>query len=302
MSSVLLTAPRAVAVIFMAACASVLAQEPPANSTEETAAAQEVSFAEVLDKMAKWSKGPAAGPLGGQSTIQVPAGFRFTEAAGTRSMMEQMENPTSGNELGMVGPDDLEWFVVFEFDDVGYVKDDEKDKLDADAMLNSIKESNKAGNAERRRRGWGTIEVVGWAQPPTYDPETNNLTWATRARDEQGHESINYNTRLLGRHGVMEVTLVCGPDEYQAALPAFKKLLQTHEFNQGQRYAEFRQGDKIAQYGLTALIAGGAAAVALKTGVLQKFWKLIAFGVLAIGAAIAKVGKSIFGRRQVDTR
>lgn len=98
----------------------------------------------------------------------------------------------------------------------------------------------------------------------------------------------------------MQVTLVTDPEDLQTVLSEFKKLLQTHEFNAGHRYAEFKKGDKIAAYGLTALIAGGAAAVALKTGILQKFGKLIVFGAIAVVAAFGKFFKSIFGRRGAE--
>jgi uncharacterized membrane-anchored protein len=45
----------------------------------------------------------------------------------------------------------------------------------------------------------------------------------------------------------------------------------------GQRYAEYKPGDKVAKYGLAALITGGAAAIAVKTG----FWKVIVSGLVA---------------------
>ena len=48
-------------------------------------------------------------------------------------------------------------------------------------------------------------------------------------------------------------------------------------FKAGSRYAEFGQGDKIAAYGLTALVAGGAGAALAKSGLLSKMWKAIAW-------------------------
>ncbi len=52
---------------------------------------------------------------------------------------------------------------------------------------------------------------------------------------------------------------------------------------------------------MTALITGGAAAVAIKTGLFKKFWKLI---VLAGAAGLAALRK-LFGRgpqpEEVDT-
>ena len=53
----------------------------------------------------------------------------------------------------MLLPKDLTWFVVFEFEDVGYVKDDEKKSLDAGAMLSSIKTNTDRANQVRRQNG-----------------------------------------------------------------------------------------------------------------------------------------------------
>lgn len=72
------------------------------------------------------------------------------------------------------------------------------------------------------------------------------------------------------------------------------------KFNQGETYAEFRQGDKVATYGLVGLVAGGAAFAAGKAGlfaklgvVFAKFYKFIIAGVLALFVGI----KKLFGGR-----
>ena len=51
------------------------------------------------------------------------------------------------------------WFVVFDFSDMGYVKDDDKDELDAKAILASIKEGTEASNKVRKRAR--LADVVG---------------------------------------------------------------------------------------------------------------------------------------------
>jgi hypothetical protein len=92
------------------------------------------------------------------------------------------------------------------------------------------------------------MTIIGWEQQPRYNESTHNLEWAIRGESE-GSPIINYNTRLLGRGGVVEVTLVTDPSTLSETLPKFKTMLAGFDFNQGQRYAEFRQGDKIAEYG-----------------------------------------------------
>lgn len=248
-------------------------------------------------KSVKWTKGPGKASMKSIAEIAVPEGFMFTDGAGTRKLMEAMGNLTSGSEIGFLAPTSMVWFVVFRFSDDGYVKDDDKDKLDADKMIKSIKQGTEEANKERKRRGWGTMNVIGWQQPPKYDETTHNLEWAVIGESE-GEQVVNYNTRILGRKGVMEVKLIVEPKELAATLPEFKKLLAAYDYKPGERYAEYKQGDKIATYGLAALVTGGAAVVAAKTGLFaaigvlfKKAWKLVVFGFVALCAFI----KRLFG-------
>lgn len=241
----------------------------------------------------KWQEGPSIGDISGTAEVRIPAGYVFAGANDTRVIMETMQNPTSGNETGFIAPAGLDWFVVFEFDDVGYVRDDEKNSLDADALLESIKRGTEAGNEERRRRGWPIMTILGWAQKPRYNETTHNLEWAFQGESE-GNLVINYNTRLLGRGGVMQVTLVTDPTTLSSTLPKFKNVLTGFDFKQDQKYAEFRQGDKVAKYGLTALVAGGAAAVAVKTGMFKWIWKVLV--VLFLG--LATFLKNLFSEKK----
>jgi uncharacterized membrane-anchored protein len=244
-----------------------------------------------------WQELPGTAKLGSIAQVVLPEGYRFADGRGARQFMELMENPTSGRELGVVLPSTSQssWFMMFEFNPIGFVKDDEKNNLDADALLDNFKKANARGNAERTKRGWATLEIVGWQQPPFYDPATNNLRWALLATSE-GDQVVNYSTRLLGRGGVMDVDLVLDPSDLATVLPEFDRLLKGFTFTTGHKYAEFRSGDKVAAYGLTALIAGGVGAAAAKSGLLAKFWKLIVLGFVVAATAIGKFVRALFGR------
>ena len=247
-----------------------------------------------------WTRGPAKAELKSLAEVQVPEGFVFTGAKGTQKLLEKMGNPTSGSELGFLAPTSLVWFVVFRFSDVGYVKDDDKDKLDADKLLKSIKEGTEAANKYREKMGAAPLHITGWEIPPRYNEQSHNLEWAIRGESE-GSPVINYNTRLLGRKGVMEVKLVMDPELTNAALPAYQALLKDYSYKQGERYAEYRSGDKLAKYGLAALITGGAAAVAVKTGLFASlvlfFKKAAKLIVIAVVAVFAWIRKLISGRK-----
>lgn len=233
-------------------------------------------------------EGPTVGDLGFAS-IDVPAGFQFVGRGGASKFMELMQNPSDGDELGVLlrSEGDGFWFVVFSFSPEGYVQDDESD-LDAEAILSSMREGTEQANKVRLERGWSSLNLLGWQQPPFYDSRTNNLTWSIRAASD-GEAIINHFTKLLGRRGVMSANLVISPEQMGNALPAFDNLLTGFSFNAGERYAEFRQGDKVAKYGLTGLIVGGTGVALVKSGLLQKFWKLIVIGLIALAGGIKRL-------------
>src|SRR6266849_2799434 len=245
-----------------------------------------------------WQDGPTIGKLGDLAEIRVPEGYRFAGADGTRKFLELTQNPPSGSELGVLIPARKEneesyafWFVIFEFHEIGYVKDDDRDKLNAAALLKELQANTEEGNKERAKRGWPAYNVDGWYKPPYYDVSTKNLTWATRGHSlEKGKDekSVNYSVRILGRRGTMDVDLVLGPEVVSTVLPRFAEVLGGFSFKTGHSYSEFRPGDKVAEYGLAALVAGGATAIALKTGLLAKFWKLIVALCVALAAMLKR--------------
>ena len=252
----------------------------------------------ALDRL-PWQAGPTTGQIGATATIKVPEGYKFMGPEGAREFNRLTENPSPDVDEYVLAKQDYTWIAFFSYSDVGYVKDDEK--LDADDLLKSVSEGTEEGNEERRDNGWAPVHVTGWAFKPQYDNGLKSLEWAFRLKGEDSDgESINYNTRLLGRSGVMEVLVLTSPEQLQTAIADFKTRLPGFTFNPGQTYAEFRSGDRMAEYGLAALVTGGAAAVAAKKGVfaaiglfLLKMWKLILVGLAAAGAAMRK----FFGKK-----
>jgi len=247
-----------------------------------------------------WVYGPATVNAGGNSTLKLPDGYVYLDPANTAKFEELNENFSSGKEV-LVAPRDLSWNAYLEFSGDGYVKDDEK--IDAPAILKTLTERTEEANEERRRRGWADMHVVGWSIPPAYNAETRRLEWATLLRS-RGAEGANFFTKVLGRRGVTTVVLASRPEDTGAAVKELDELLTGYQFNAGDTYADYRPGDKVAEYGLTGLIVGGAVAAAVKTGVLKGLWKVILAGAAAIwkvlvGLVVAAVAglKSLLRRK-----
>ncbi|HEX3127320.1 MAG TPA: DUF2167 domain-containing protein [Thermoanaerobaculia bacterium] len=270
------------------------------------ALAVSASAQESPEQKINWVPGPTTAQLGdGLASIQVPEGYLFADKAETQKFMKMIGNPPSDQEIGLLTPaDDAKtWFVVFKYNEVGYVKDDDKDDIDADAILDSIREGTEAANEERKEMGSDPIEIVGWFEKPHYDANSHNLVWAIEGKSKEDHV-INYDVRLLGRRGYVSATLVTDPKLLSADLPHVQSLLGSFSFNDGNRYAEWKAGDKVAEYGLAALVAGGAGAAAMKLGLFAQLGKLLAKGgkLIVVGfAAVAAWVKRLFGRKQQDS-
>jgi uncharacterized membrane-anchored protein len=255
-----------------------------------------------------WVPGPSTVTLGDAiAEVGIGQGFVFANPADTRKIMEYMGNPSTKAEAGLIAPsaEGERWFIVFEYNPIGYVPDTDKDQIDADAILKAISEGTEASNETRKKRGEPGLHVVGWHEPPRYDERTHNLVWALLAKNDDGREIINHNTRLLGRHGYMSTVLVASPDELARARPQVDGILQTFRYSKGKSYAEYVTGDTVAKYGLTALVAGGVGAAAAKFGLFKfigKFFKVIVLAAIAFFATILKTIKRFFSRADETPR
>jgi uncharacterized membrane-anchored protein len=246
-------------------------------------------------------KDPHYGPYNQQiasvGTWKVKEGYLSLDPADTTRLMDAMRNP-GVTDSWLYAPDGLKrWFAVVHYDDTGHVSDNEK--IDPEAILEQLKRNTALGNEERRARGWPELHLVGWQVQPHYEPDTKRLSWAT-LNESNGEQAVNYTTKVLSRTGVATVILVTDPANLDKAVAELKAQLDGFAFNPTQTYAAFRRGDKIAEYGLTGLIVGGAAVAAVKTGAwkwmisaLAAGWKLVAAGIFAMVAGV----KSLFRRR-----
>lgn len=241
---------------------------------------------------------------GGIGAITLGEGFRYVDPVGTETLLTEIwGNPVMDPKpLGMIVPkgfDPLErqsWCVIIEFEEDGYVKDDDADTIDYAKLLKEMQEGTRKANKERVKEGYPAVELIGWAKPPRYDKQTHKFYWAKELRfgDSEGENTLNYNLRLLGRRGILVLNAVAGMGQFPEIEKATPEILNMVNFNEGHRYADYTPGsDKIAAYGLAALVAGGIAA---KTGLLKGLLvallamkKFLIIAVVAIGAIIKRL-------------
>jgi uncharacterized membrane-anchored protein len=245
-------------------------------------------------------EGPSNIELRDQGQLALPAGYSFVPAPEGAAVMELMGNQTDERFIGLIFPaSDADWFVTMDYEPAGYIKDDDAKEWDADDLLDSLKEGTKAANERREQLGITPIEVTRWVEQPTYDAPSHRLVWSAEAKEIGGIDedpTINYNTYVLGREGYISLNLITAASTIDAEKPVAQTLLAAVSFNDGKRYADFDEStDKVAAYGLAALVGGVAAKklglLAMVGVFLAKFAKVIVIGAVALGAGAMKIFK-----------
>lgn len=233
-----------------------------------------------------WLTAGSTGRVADKAEFHIKEGYTFLGAADTDKFLQLNGNPPQGGGSYTIASTSKNWFGILRFAGEGYVKDDEK--IDPDALLKALKEQSVAGNEEKKKKGFQTLTLEGWFFPPRYDQESKRLEWGTRLRAEDNSAVVNVFTKILGRSGYTHAVLVSSPETMETDLADFKQALKNFEYVSGEKYSERKQGDKIAAYGLGALVLGGAAAVATSKGGLKMILLAAAAAVAGLWAGVKK--------------
>jgi uncharacterized membrane-anchored protein len=242
----------------------------------------------------------------GLARLDVPTNFNYLDPADAEAVLVKLwRNPPSADTLGMLIPADKTpidpdcWAVTVEYSDDGYVKDADADKINYDKLLKQMQGDVVEANKERTKQGYPTVDLIGWAAPPRYDAATHKLYWAKQLRFQgETGDTLNYSIRILGRHGVLVLNAIAGMDQLPDIEKETPQILGMVDFKEGNRYADFDpKTDKLAAYGIAALVAGGVAA---KLGLFKMLWVFMLaakkFIIIALVAAAAGL-KKLFGKR-----
>lgn len=241
----------------------------------------------------------------GIATLQLNDDFYYLSPEDSERLLTKgWGNPPGDKTLGMIIPQatsplsDEGWGVVITYNDDGHVSDEDAAKIDYTKLLKDMKEADESDNAKRKQEGYAGLHLLGWAEPPYYDAQSHKMYWAKELKaDDASANTLNYNIRVLGRQGVLELTAVAAMGDFPKIKQEMPKVLAFTNFDAGNRYTDYNAGtDKLAAYGIAALVAGGIAAKAglfAKLGVLLlAFKKFIIIGLAAVGAFLRK----LFGR------
>lgn len=230
------------------------------------------------------ARGPKLVTLGSASSAQLDlkAGYVLVGAQDAQNILRTSGDSETDNVLGLIGQPGaaLHWFGILRYEDTGYIRDDEADRLDANNLLGQIRDNTERANVYRRQHGLSAVDVVGWFQPPSYDRTRHTLSWSIIGSDRgTSRRVINYTTIQLGRRGILTCTIVGAPADGAALEQQLDAVRAAIHFPRGVDYLSFRPGDPISQTTLNTLITGGTAAAvvygAAKLGLFAGLGKML---------------------------
>ncbi|CUJ08716.1 DUF2167 domain-containing protein [Achromobacter xylosoxidans] len=280
------------------AAASALLFLPFGASAQNAAAQQEIEAA-MKAAYAAAQEGPADVKLGDQAVVHLPESMFFVPRIQADRLMAAYGNGKDPSLLGVVMPksDDDDWVITVNFDKAGYIKDDDAKNWNVSELLDSLRDGTEESNVERKKRGFPELVMDGWVEAPKYDSSTQRLVWsvAVKHKGETANDNptVNYNTYALGRDGYITLDLITQKNLVPKDKTAVLTLLDNLKYVEGKRYADFNSStDKVAEYGLAALVAGVAAKklglFAVIAAFLAKFAKVGILAAAALGGGLWK--------------
>ena len=68
--------------------------------------------------------------------------------------------------------------------------------------------------------------MLGWSEPPRYERAPHHLVWGIKGHTEgDDDDTVNFNTRVLGRKGFVSLNLIDGAKTIDASKPSVAALL-----------------------------------------------------------------------------
>ncbi|QJI36319.1 DUF2167 domain-containing protein [Pseudomonas sp. ADAK13] len=274
---------------------------PTPAPVEATAPAEAPETAEHFLASLKQKTGTVTLP-GDIATLKLNDEFYYLDPADTeRLLTDGWGNPPGFKTLGMIVPKAVSplsergWGVIVSYKADGHISDEDAAKIDYTELLKQMQEEDVEDNKARQKQGYAGLHLLGWAEPPHYDDTTHKMYWARELKaDDAKQTTLNYSIRVLGREGVLELNAVAGMSDLATIKQELPKVLAFTNFTDGNLYTDFNpKTDKLATYGLAALVAGGIAAKAglfAKIGIfLLAAKKFLVVGVVALFAVIRKL-------------
>jgi uncharacterized membrane-anchored protein len=217
-----------------------------------------------------------------KGTLRAPTGIRQLLGGDARTASEVINGVDAPATIeAMLYEPATNALVYYQKLGDGFVSVDDWGNVDPDAFIKTIRENTEADNVKRRENGVPPLHVVGWLEKPNLDRKEKIVRWAIDAIDDDQTSNVNSVALILTRDGFEKLTWI-GPKE-ALSRDLLKTAQTSFRLPVGDQYSDYREGDKVAAYGIAGLVASMLGAkVATKFGLLA----LVAVFAKKLGALI----------------
>src|SRR5262249_31547646 len=148
--------------------------------------------------------------------------------------------------LGVISPISGDYYVVLQFNEVGYMRDAGKQPLDEDSVLKTVWDRTTRQNTQRVHEGSPNIVHVEWLLKPAFDANAHLLECAIRTDGRGDNQSlVNYTVQRLGRRGVLQASVVKQRRDF-SDFGIVREAIRAITFKPGEDYRDYKEGDKVA--------------------------------------------------------
>ncbi|WP_189002996.1 DUF2167 domain-containing protein [Deinococcus roseus] len=185
-----------------------------------------------------------------QLQVQPAASLRFLNGEDANHVIYDVWGGSADPSiLGMLLPRNLSpvseggWGLSLQHLDTGYVDARRWKNVQAQDVLKKLQDTSSQ------------VQVLGWAMPPTFDPRTGLLIYAAEVK-LPGAESTAVFPRvlLLGREGLVLMKGIIEKKHWEGLKKELQNLGHSVQFTAGHRYTDVQAGDRLYDYGMSALI------------------------------------------------
>ncbi|MEZ5961739.1 MAG: DUF2167 domain-containing protein [Hyphomonadaceae bacterium] len=246
-------------------------------------------------------------PLGDSGlTLNVPAGYRFYNAAEARAYVQRANQQLpSGEIFGLLARngEDIRapgtWATVVSYEPIGYVQPETASGLSDANFETQVRDARQTQN--RRFEGFATI--------PSFNAEAPYVVWAERVAAPGGAsgKDLRYEQKILGREGVACMTSIGSADQQTAIAAAAAELRGMLSFPEGKRHGDFdAASDTVSQYSVPGLVTGVPVSQPQLVNVAQTTGQTSFGGLsgyfpwIALGVVVLAGGAYLLMRRRDD--
>jgi uncharacterized membrane-anchored protein len=234
------------------AAAAFAATPPAAPPNQGSAGALPETKDQIVVAVLHQSIGaPARADIGDEATVRLGEDLTIVprEPASRFLTVSNLRVPTDFQAL-LLGSEGMDAPGLIRFVPAGFIDSDAALAWTADDFLSSLKDTVERGNADRVKRGLEEQEARGWVQPPQYDPETHQLSWAAlilpKSAPRESDGEITYHAIGFGRAGYVELSIVTSLQKADAAAHMATNFLLGLSFLPEKAYGDIQPADRRA--------------------------------------------------------